>query len=115
MSDDAQMARLVELARRVALAEEPDVNLDSVTVEMTNHAFGDNSAWALDGRFLIQRHPRALDALEAALCVLAGEPQQWVVELAEEWRKRGYDGNAVREVYGWAADELLAAAKGGAR
>jgi len=34
-------------------------------------------------------------------------------ELMRDWRTRGAEGKAVREVYGWAADELEALASGG--
>lgn len=77
-------------------------------------------------------HPRALDALEAALCVLASKPPRWATELAEEWlaeakripKYEKYDQSIphVRAAvltgercYRSLALQLLEAAKGGAQ
>lgn len=70
---------------------------------------------------------RSVEALEAALCVLAGDTPSWVAELATTWRGEAYalvvdgemDANSVAVSQGLAdeyARELLeAAAKAGAR
>lgn len=89
MSDDERIARITELARRIALAEEPDVRPELHTVEVER--LGNTcTASALLGRVRIEGHPRALDALEAALLVLAEEPPplHWVEPLASSWEAR---------------------------
>lgn len=55
-----------------------------------------------------------LDAIEAALCVLAGEPPQWAVDLAISWRTEATAlfGGSVADALDRCADDLLAAAKG---
>ena len=72
LSDDERerVQRLTELARRVVLAEEPDVRLDMITVEVEHISSKCLSVSACNGRFHILCHPRALEALEAALVVL---------------------------------------------
>lgn len=81
MSDAARIERLTGLARRVVLSQEPDVDPETVTVEVWGEG-GGCCAVACGGRFTVDYHPRALDALEAALMVLAGEPGDPVAELA---------------------------------
>jgi hypothetical protein len=92
MSDE-RIERLTELARRIALAEEPDVRPELHTVEVER--LGDTyTASALLGRVRIEGHPRALDALEAALLVLAGEPPAWVAKLCAQWE---YEADALMQ------------------
>jgi hypothetical protein len=80
MTDDERIARLVELARRVW----PELERSRVWTSE-----GCCAELELDDEGLtyihIHPHPRALDALEAALLVLAGEPPAWADELAREW------------------------------
>ena len=87
MSDEARIERLTQLARRVW----PNAHVaqcgDAVVVDAD-----------YEPRFPLQvHHPRALDALEAALLVLSMErpdsarhvystaPPAWVEQLAERW------------------------------
>lgn len=70
MSDDAQIARLTELAQKVFEARRFGrvMVLTDGGVDVVTEAGG-----LLAG---IATHPRALDALEAALLVMAGEPRK---------------------------------------
>jgi hypothetical protein len=116
MTDDACIARLTELARKVW----PGV------VQVRLRAFADEgmqlsvetAEWHRTVLSII--HPRALDALEAALRAVAGEPPLWVVELAEKWQQTADNlrGPTLQikiqaDTLVCCADELLAAAKGG--
>jgi hypothetical protein len=75
--DDARIQRLTELARKVwPELEHPSIEgpLESIASGATLH---DDGLEYLH----VHPHPHALDALEAALCVLAGEepmPVSWV-------------------------------------
>lgn len=116
-----RIARLTELAREVwpsAPDEDP--------LELRIHVHEGSACVATsDGicLFVVVNHPRALAALEAALCVLAKKPPQWAVELAEKWNgwAEELDERAKTDanVSGYAdgltqcANELLAVAKGG--
>jgi hypothetical protein len=112
MTDDAPHQRLTELARKAwpdseATVEVPDGpdDEDSCGACVLLFPKGDWEEW-----LSMPRHGRALDALDAALSVLAEEPPQWAVELAELWRSaHAESGND--ELLA-CADELLAAAKG---
>lgn len=75
MTEEARIERLTELARRVVLSQEPDVDPETVTAEVWGEG-GGCCAIACGGRSTVDYHPRALDALEAALLVLAGEQEQ---------------------------------------
>ena len=81
MTDEARIAKLTELARRVW----PDVH--SV---YEHDGYIDAGAIAMQGGYRLHLrigpHPRALDALEAALLVLAGEG------IAESVCRRDCDG-----------------------
>ena len=111
MTDEARIARLTELARKAW----PRADAERM------HVFASQSAAVGDETeelLFVGIHPRALDALEAALCVLAGEPPTWARELAEEWRSaasqyqfRDYWAHHKRALE-WCAEELLAAAPG---
>lgn len=70
-SDDARIARLTELARKVW----PDAAIDfeeGHDLEVWTPAEG---AWRCE-RIAMHAHPRALDALEAALLVLDMSPER---------------------------------------
>jgi hypothetical protein len=107
MTDDARIAKLTEMARRVwpdreVMCEAHGGGLFTMEVLRSTDDTHDLDFAAY--------HPRALDALEAALCALAGEPPPWAVRLAEQWRNEAH-----RYAYGdllEVTDELLAAAKG---
>jgi len=136
MSDDERLARLTELARRL-------VHGASIQYGDTNIA-GDPSFEVFDVAddivLRIPAHPRALDALEAALLVLAddvavdddaarlaqaaaafvrltrGAPA-WVEQLAAEWEDDAAEAlrdgaDAVAYTKTVCADELRARAKG---
>lgn len=82
MTDEARIARLTELARRVwpeAVAgftsDSSNYSVPTAYVESTRNG---STEISID-------HPRALDALEAALLVLADETPAWVEQLAKEW------------------------------
>ncbi len=66
VDDEARVKRLTELARRVWV----DTSVTCVDGDVMAC-----DAATYDGEYIrIARHPRAFDALEAALLVLAGEP-----------------------------------------
>jgi uncharacterized protein YoaH (UPF0181 family) len=88
MTDEARIERLTELARRVW----PML----INVRVVRDPIGHEAAvlhdvlgggHSLSPQVLRISHPRALEALEAALLVLAGEPPG-VEQLAEEWDAR---------------------------
>lgn len=82
MTDEARIARLTELAQRVW----PDL-LDVRVYADATHAsvtFVYSPTTRAKG-LSIEGHPRALDALEAALLVLAGDTPAWVEQLAGKW------------------------------
>jgi hypothetical protein len=125
-SADERTARLTELAQRVYLTDEH--HLPGV------YTLGRGAAVLTDGQhnMMMFEGPRALDAIEAALRVLAGEPPSWATELAEEWlaeakripKYEKYDQSIpyVRAAvltgercYRSLALQLLEAAKGGAQ
>jgi hypothetical protein len=102
MSDEDRLARLTELARKAW--PHNDIAIDSCGdfVRVTDPKdVTDPTLAQLD-------HPHALDALEAALCMLAYDPPQWAVEFAESLSndEMPLSGHRV-------ARELLAAAKRG--
>lgn len=66
MTNDERIQRLTELARRVW----PDANVD-MECRSFGVYLGEECVWFCDADF--DSNPRALDALEAALLVLAGE------------------------------------------
>jgi hypothetical protein len=75
-SDDARLKRLIELARQVW----PELERPFI---WTDESVGDVMAAAeLDDEGIqyihVHPHPRALDALEAALLVLTGEVKGWI-------------------------------------
>jgi len=121
MSDDERIARLTDLARRVWPDADVGVSADAYAGLVVNHRPHANLDLAL------VKHPRSLDALEAALLVLNGQVSDalvglagetvlaieakyrarafaWVEELAAEWEAR-----AARMVEGDAAVERCAA------
>lgn len=120
MTDEARLKRLTELARRVWPEAEvgPDYGIGGkqrgYSVKASMAAYSDGlTAW----------HPRALDALEAALLVLAGEPPTWVEQLATDLEQRvaGIRKSKVADpdraeplayAYDWIARELRERAKG---
>jgi len=107
MSDEDRIARLTELARKVW----PDAQLEEA---WSGFCWLDivGSSDRSYVRFWTE-HPRALDALETALCVLAGEPPQWALELAEQWRAQAdYPDREDKRTLEGCADELLTVAKG---
>jgi len=75
MTDDERIERLTELSRRVW----PDAEIEA---DRNQAHVGTSAEW---GFAVSIKHPRALEALEAALLVLAGEPSPWVEQLASEW------------------------------
>jgi hypothetical protein len=91
VSDEARIARLTELARRIVLAEEPDVDPRTVIVQVDHYANGDVTAYACAGRFVMADHPRALDALEAALLVLDGKDSPLSLEQAKDAWSDGFE------------------------
>lgn len=89
---EQRIARLTELARKVW----PTVsNLCVVGGSDSAGAFesGDQQARAL--ALILAANPRALDALEAALCVLADEVPQWVSERADELERDAAASKAI--------------------
>lgn len=77
MSDDERIQRLTELARRVWP--------DELVIEIITDAEGVSVESDRCILCTVEQHERALDALEAALLVLAGEPAAWAEKLADEW------------------------------
>jgi hypothetical protein len=121
MTDADRIARFTELARRAyPFAENP------ASVTVTSGLEGADPFTAIvwvDGEVAIDIDAgsvHALDALEAALLVLAREPPTWARELAEKWRTTGRQFepsehatvSAQAMIVKLCADELLAAAKG---
>lgn len=115
---EQRIARLTELARKVwpgrdvmvsqGFGDEDELVGASVTVDPLGE-------WE---QVLACGHPLALDALEAALCVLASEPPQWAVELSERLRAEALrmEGSGQADGLLFAAGAIMgAAAKGGAR
>jgi hypothetical protein len=118
MTDDARLQRLTELARKVWPDGEADARASADPNEcaacVVLHPDGE---W--QQALAIMQHPRALDALEAALCVLAGEPPPWAVELHKKWRamanpmdRYGLKSVPAAQCLRDCADELLLVAKG---
>lgn len=68
MSDDERIARCTELARRVWPEASVEFSCRMWCVDAPNNAHD-----AVVEMLAVHDHPRALDALEAALLVLAGE------------------------------------------
>ena len=93
MSDDERIARLIELARRVwpdaakgGIAYDADNNFKPGEVTLAAH----QPEWT-PLVTLYCNHPRALDALEKALLVLAGEPPAWVEQLCKQWEREAME------------------------
>lgn len=121
-----RLARLALLAKKAW----PSSDEPRVTIGMARDACVEDDALGLYAS--VSCHPRALDALEAALLVLAGEVPPWVEQLAQSWldeadripKYEKYD-HSVKHVkaavlvgercYRTLANKLLAAAKAGAR
>lgn len=118
MTDDGRIARLTQLARKAW----PHLRWSEDGGESRVFAFPEFAAvmnHQEQNMASIAAHPLSAQALEAALCVLAGEPPQWAVELAASWRRNlelGVERDAVGTAHAEAvlacAHELLAAAKG---
>ena len=70
MNDDERIRRLTELARRVWPDRDAQIFVASDDEENTCVVLDEKGDWE---QHLGTNHPRALDALEAALLVLAGE------------------------------------------
>lgn len=110
---EQRIARLTELAKKAAPRAyhvEIDVerrSSDSLDVEV--RAFYEMTVDVVLA--MTCESPRALAALEAALCALAGEPPQWAVELANAWIARAPAGTMSEQFAEDRADELLEAAK----
>lgn len=81
MSDDERIQRLTELARRVWPDQHP-LELEAMPQWQSAAVRMEANGELL---LLVENHPRAFDALEAALLVLADEPPAWAQKLADEW------------------------------
>jgi hypothetical protein len=110
-----RLARLTELARKVW----PDCDL---SIQLRGiHDVVNGDAWDVveegDDDSVCYMRAETIDALEAALCVLAGEVPQWAVALAERWLDNASKDYVIREgddaCFEECARELLEAAKGG--
>ncbi len=103
-----RLQRLTELARKVWPDRNVTAQLGEGPDEIGAGVLSDvDDDWAQV--VVVESHPRALDALEAALCALAGEPPRWLCEVLPQAVRDDRISRAL-------ASELLdLAAKGGAR
>ena len=83
MSDEARIARLTELARKVWPEENVQIGNPKGKAPAKSGVFVASSEWTLLG---VGAHPRALDALEAALLVLADVDDAAEAEQGVGWR-----------------------------
>ena len=103
MTDDARIARLTKLARKVW-------QVPSSTPVVVEQPFSTSAeVWIGNDCVLrVSDHPRALDALEAALCVLADELPEWVLGIDCNHRVAA---SQIREKYGVLSDAAYAVDK----
>lgn len=88
MTDEARIARLTELARRVW----PDALVSSEGLpDYAGVHIYDAAGQARGMRVSINNHPHALDALEAALLVLAGDDEPLSKEQAKDAWSEGFE------------------------
>ena len=91
MSDEERIARLTALARRVWDNEEEA----NPVVSLGLRGCDPHAAYVVNDTGVVLTiaapNDRALDALEAALLVLVGEPPAWIEKLANEWERKAIE------------------------